>query len=110
MLRSPFSKSRFNTVGTVRNTMCNDGIEQLVVKCRPNSGAVLGFARDQRLEGFERLDGALEADGPWFDAMLDGGLGHDRSDQIVGQDVRPNLLAHQFWCLASQDVHLQRLF
>ena len=55
------SQARFNTIGAVRDTMCNDGVEQLVVNRRPNCGAVLGFARDQRLEGFERLDGALVA-------------------------------------------------
>ena len=37
------------------------------------------------------------------------GLGHDRADEIVGQDMRPDLLSHQLRCLAAQDIHLHRL-
>ena len=109
MLRSPFSKARFNTVGAIGNAVCNDGVKQLLVKRRAKRGVVLGFEGDQRLKGFERLDCAFEADGAWFDAMLRCSLRHDRSDQIVGQDVRPNLVAHHFRCLASQDLHLHCL-
>jgi len=42
--------------------------------------------------------------------MFDSGLCRDRTDEVVGQDVRPEFLADEFWCLAAQDVHLQRLF
>ena len=65
---------------------------------------------DHRLEGFQRLDRSLEADRSRFDAVFAGGLGDDRADEIVGQDVRPDFLPDQFRCLAAQDVHLQRLF
>ncbi len=74
MLRPPFSKARFNAIGAVRNAMYNNGVEQLLVNRRANARVVLGFEGNQRLEGFERLDRALEADGPWFDPMLDGSL------------------------------------
>ncbi len=62
------------------------------------------------LESFECLNGSLEADRSWFDAVLFCGLSHDRTDEIVGQDVCPKFLPDEFRCLASQDVHLQRLF
>ena len=36
------------------------------------------------------------------------GLGHHGADQVVGQDVRPHLLAHQLRRLAPQLAHLHR--
>ncbi len=38
--------------------------------------------------------------------MLDRGLRDNRADQIVGQDVRPDLLMHRLGCFAAKVVHL----
>ena len=57
--------------------------------------------RHQRLERFQCLDRSLEADRSRFDIVFAGRLGDDRADEIVGQDVRPDFLPHQFWCLTS---------
>ena len=64
---------------------------------------------DQRLERFEHLDRALEADCSWFDVVPSCRLRHHGTDKIVSQNVRPDLLPHQFGRLATQDVHLHRL-
>lgn len=71
---------------------------------------MLSSDRNQRVEGFQRLDRPLETDRSRFDAVFGGGLSHDRTDQIVGQNVRPEFLPDKFRCLASQDIHLHRLF
>src|ERR1017187_4082083 len=42
--------------------------------------------------------------------MFACGLCDDGTDEIVGQDVRPDFLADQLRCFAPQNVHLHRLF
>jgi DNA-binding PadR family transcriptional regulator len=42
--------------------------------------------------------------------MFACGLGNDRSDEIVSQDVRPDFPSNQLWGLASHVVHLHCLF
>lgn len=61
---------------------------------------------NQWLEGLHGLEGSLEADGSRFDGMLGICLGHDRTNQVVGEDVRPYFFVHKLRCLASQYVHL----
>jgi hypothetical protein len=67
--------------------------------CRVVSGAQL----HQRLERFQGLTGALEADGAGQEVMFDRGLSDDRANEIVGQEVRSNLLMHQLGRLAADD-------
>jgi hypothetical protein len=69
---------------------------------------MLALDGNHRLEAFHRLNGSLEVDRSRFDAVFCCGLGYDRAVEIVGQDMRPDLLPNQFRCLAPQDVHLQR--
>ena len=63
---------------------------------------------NQWLKGFQGLECAFEADRSWKHIVHGRGLSDDRADEIVGQDVRPNFLANELRCFASQDVHLQR--
>ena len=44
----------------------------------------------------------------WFDAVSCSCLCHDRADQVISEDMGPDLLPHQLRRLAAQDVHLQR--
>ena len=67
---------------------------------------MLALDGNHRPEGFQRLDRSLEADRSRFDAVFACGLSHDRPDEIVGQEMRPDLLAYKFRRLAAQDVHL----
>lgn len=60
--------------------------------------------RDERLKRFQRLDRALKADCSWLDAVFCRGLSNDRANEIVSRNVSPDLLPHQFWRLATQDV------
>ena len=56
----------------------------------------------QRLESFQGLDRCLEADSSWENVVLDSCLSHDRSNQVVCENVSPDLFPDQFWSLASQ--------
>src|SRR5689334_12251725 len=62
---------------------------------------------DHRLKGLQHLERRLETDGSRRDFVLACRLSHDRTDQVVSQDVRPNLLADKFWRLATQQIHLK---
>ncbi len=53
---------------------------------------MLALDSNHWLEGFQRLNRALEADRSRFDAVFGCGLSHDRTDEIVGQDMRPEFL------------------
>lgn len=64
----------------------------------------------ERLKGIERLHGALEADGTRLNLVLNGRLRHDRSNEVIRQNMRPDLFAYQFWRLAAKDVHVERVF
>ena len=66
--------------------------------------------RNHWLKGFQGLDGSLETDGSRVEAVFACCLSDNRPDEIVGQQVRPDFLPHQFRCLAPQDFHLHRLF
>ncbi len=63
---------------------------------------------NQRLKRFQGLEGPFEADRSRLDIVLACGLRHDRADEIVGQDVRPDFFVNQLWRFAAQDVHLHR--
>jgi hypothetical protein len=86
-----------------------DRIEQVLVEDLAEGRVVFALESNHWLEGFERLDRSLEADRSWLDAVFGCRLSRDRTDEIVGQDMRPEFLPDKFWCLASQDVHLERL-
>src|SRR5215472_12164689 len=62
---------------------------------------------DHWLKGLQHLERRLETDGSRRDFVLACRLSHDRTDQVVRQDVRPNLLADKFWRLAAQQIHLE---
>ena len=47
---------------------------------------------EERLKRLQRLDRALEADCSWLDAVLGRGLSNDRADEVVSQNVSPDLL------------------
>ena len=85
-----------------------DGVEQLLVEDGAERGVTASLKVDQRLKRFQRLERPFEADRSRLHAVLRRRLGHDRADEIVGQDVRPDLLADEFRRLAAQDVHLHR--
>ena len=42
--------------------------------------------------------------------VLVGSLRNDGANEIVSEDVCPDFLTHEFWRLATQYVHLHRLF
>jgi len=65
---------------------------------------------DHWLKGLERLDHSLEADRPGLDAVPGRRLSRDRTDEIVSQNMCPDLLPDKLWGLATQDVHFQRFF
>ena len=107
---SAFSSPRFVSVGSIGDSVDGDRVEQVLVEDLAEGRVVFALESNHWLKGFECLDRSLEADRSRFDAVFGCGLSHDRTDEIVGQDVRPEFLPDKFRCLAAQDVHLQRLF
>ena len=63
---------------------------------------------NQRLKRFQGLESPFEADRPWLDVVHGCGLRHDRADEIVSQDVRPDFFVNQLWRFAAQNIHLHR--
>ncbi len=61
---------------------------------------------DERLKRFECLQGSFETYRSRLDIVLHGGLRHDRPDEIVGEDVRPDLFVNKLGRFASQDIQL----
>ena len=45
-----------------------------------------------------------------FEIVLVCRLSHDRANEVVGENVRPDFLAHEFWSFAAQDFHLHGPF
>lgn len=69
-------------------------MEELLVEVSPMRPVTLALNGEQRLERFQRLDRALKADRSWLDAVFGRGLSNDRADEIVGQNVSPDLLPY----------------
>jgi hypothetical protein len=104
-----FSLTWFKAIRSVSNPMSSDGVEQPIIECSAARRAAVILRGDQRLKGFQRLNCALEADRSWLDAVFCCSLSDDRADEIVSNNVRPDLLSHQLWRPATQDVHLHGL-
>ena len=66
--------------------------------------------RDHRLKRFQGLDGTLEAERTRFKMVFVRRLSEDRANEVVRQDMCPQLLADQFGSLAPQHVHLHGSF
>ena len=90
--------------------MAGDAIKQLFIENHSKRAASMVLVINQSLKLFEKLEGSFEANGSRLDVMLARRLSHNRANEIVGQDVRPDFFAHQFRRLATQNVHLQSLF
>lgn len=56
-----------------------------------------------------QLQAMLEADFPWHDIRDEGSLHHEKSDQVVGQQIDLDLFEDHIGCLATEDVHSHRL-
>ena len=48
----------------------------------------------ERLKRLQRLDRALKADGSWLDAVYARGLRYNGANEVVSQDVSPDLLPY----------------
>lgn len=83
-------------------------MKQCEVEAQTTEIVVIALTVDQRLEGFQGLKRALEADRSRLDSMVDCSLSHDRADEVIGEDARPDFLVNKLRCLTSQHVHLHR--
>ena len=109
LLLSAFPLPWLKAIGPIGDSMRRDSVEQLIIETLAARPAAIALHGNQRLKGFQRLNGAFEADGARFEAMLGGGLRDDGADEIVRENMRPDFLPHEFRRLAAQDVHLHRL-
>ena len=103
------SSSGLEAIRSIGDAMDGDGVEQLLVKSPTKRGVALALDVNHWLKGLQRLDRAFEADRSRLDAVCGRGLSHDCANEVVSEDVRPDLLSHKLGRLASQHVHLQRL-
>ena len=106
--RRAFSLARLESVRSIGDAMKCDGVEQLLVEGGPERGVAASLKVDQRLKRFQRLQRPFEADRSRLHSAFRRRLRHDRADEIVGEDVRPDFFVDEFRRLAAQDVHLHR--
>ena len=90
--------------------MSCDSVEELLVQVPPMRPVTVTLNGEERLKRFQRLDRAFEANRSWLDAVFGRGLSNDRADEVVSQNVSPDLFSYQLRRFATQDVHLHRLF
>ncbi len=60
----------------------------------------------QRLKRFQYLHCSFETYSSRLDVVLARRLSENSANEIIGEDVRPNFLPHEFRCFAAQDLHL----
>ena len=108
VLRSSFRHSRLEAVRTIGDAVDGDGPERPPLERFSVAKTEVGLVSNQGLKGLEDLKRRLEAEGSRWDPVPAGRLCHERADQVVGQDVCPDLLPDQFRCLAPEHVHLER--
>ena len=102
-----FSLARLESVRSISDAMKGDGIEQLLVEGGAESAAE-SLKVDQRLKRLQCLQRPFEADRSRLQSAFRRSLGHDRADEIVGKNVRPDLFVNELRRLAAQDVHFHR--
>ena len=103
-----FSLSRFKSVRSISDAVKCDGVEQLLVEGGTERRATASLKVNQRLKRFQRLQRPFEADRPRLHSVLRRRLRHDRADEIVGENVRPDFFVDEFRRLAAQHVHFHR--
>jgi len=74
--------------------VCCNGIEELLVQLSPVRSITVILDGEDRLERFQRLDRTLKADRPWLNAVLGRCLSHNSADQVISQNVSPELVPH----------------
>jgi hypothetical protein len=84
-------------------------MEELLVQVSPVRPVTFTLNGEQRLKRLQCLDRALKADCSGLDAVFGRCLSDYGADEIVSQNVSPDLPPHQLWRLATQDVHLHCL-
>ena len=73
--------------------------------------AALGFGRfDLRCKCGYGLLGSFEADFSRFDIVFVRCNSHDGAQQVIREQMSPNLFVNHVWCFAAEDVHLHGLF
>ena len=108
VFRSSLSQSGFEAVRSIRDLMAGDRIEELLVELHSNDGVSLALDGNCWLESFQSLDRAFEADRSRITTVFGCRLRDNRTNEIVGQDVRPHFLSDELRRFTSQDLHLHR--
>jgi hypothetical protein len=83
MFGPPFAETRFDSVGTIGDSMSGDCFEQSPIQVMSSHRISLTLHRDHRSEGFQRLKSAFKADRSRSNLMLRCGLSNHSSDKIV---------------------------
>jgi hypothetical protein len=101
VFRPSFRHAWLEAVGAIGDSVLGDGPQHLLIQGFQVFDSTMCLLADHGLKGHQHLERRLETDGSRRDSVLAGRLSHDRTDQVVSQDVRPNLLADQLWRLAA---------
>jgi hypothetical protein len=103
-LRSPFHRSRFDTIGPMSHLVCRQLFQ---VRCGDPCGRQGGAQREDTPRRGHLLHRRRETDPPRRDALTGGRLCHHLTQQVVRQQARPQLLADHLRALAAEDVQTQ---
>ncbi len=93
------SPPRLKAIGPIGDSVTSNGVQQVLVEGDAEGGIAMALASIHRLKGFQRLQRTFEADGARFNLVPCGGLRHEGANQVVRQDLRPELLSDQLGVL-----------
>ena len=106
MLVSSLDSSRLDSVGAIAYAMIDNRLEELFVKPLATDSVTFSSDGQHWLERLECLQGSLETDRSRNQVILAGSLGHDGSDKVVRQNMRPDFFPNKFGRFASKTFHL----
>jgi hypothetical protein len=104
VFRPSFRHAWLEAVGVIGDAVLGDGPQDSLIQGIQVLDSTIRLLADHRLKGHQHLERRFETDGSRRDSVLAGRLSHDRTDQVVSQDVRPNLLADKLWRLQPADL------
>lgn len=101
----PYSFARLESIGAIADSVHGHAPQYFLVEL-PSKRFVASCSKGNNgLKGFERLDRSNEIDGARLDFVPAGRLCHDRSNEIVRQDMSPDFLSDQLRRFAAQNSH-----
>ena len=105
MLGSPFDGARLDTVGSVGNRVCSNGVEHLGKEVFLFSGHLVDCADSARPMA-QSVEGAFETEAVGGDLKSLCRTEHEVSSQVVADGMHQQLLDNHSWAFTTQVLHL----